>query len=158
MHSRSRYERNRLFTGDGDKVTVTGGGVDSGTVTIEPVVEEQVVVFAPGVNNATGDGKYYIHVSKAMDGKDLTHVHAEVIVAGTTGVLTVQVHNLTDAADMLSTELTVDTGETGSDTAAAPHVVDTAADAVAEDDVLRIDIDTVHTTPATGLILTLQFK
>jgi|10_taG_2_1085330.scaffolds.fasta_scaffold00483_34 hypothetical protein len=158
MHSRSRYERNRLFTGDSDKITVTGGGVDSGTVTIEPVLEAQAVVFAPGANNATGDGKYYLHVSKAMGGKDLAHVHAEVIVAGTTGVLTVQVHNLTTAADMLSTELTVDTGETGSDTASAPHVVDASEDDVAENDVLRIDVDTVHTTPAVGLILTLQFK
>ncbi len=158
MHSRTRHERQRLFTGDSDQVTVTGGGVDSGTVTLETVHEEQIVVFAPGVNNAAGDGKYYLHASKAMDGKDLTHVHAEVVAAGTTGVLTIQVNNVTQAQDMLSTEVTVDTGETGSDTAATPHVVDTGADDVAENDVLRIDVDTVHTTPATGLIVTLQFK
>jgi len=139
MHSRSRYERNQVFTGDTDN-------------------EEKFVVFAPGDNNAAGDGKYYLRVSKAMGGKDLTHVHAEVIVAGATGVLTVQVHNLTTAADMLSTELTVDAGETGSDTAAIPHTVDAAEADVSEDDLLRIDVDTIHSTPAIGLVLTLQFK
>ena len=89
---------------------------------------------------------------------DLVDVHAEVITAGTTGTTDIQIHNVTQAADMLSTKLTIDSGETGSDTAAAAAVIDTANDDVAENDMLRIDIDAVSTTAAQGLIVTLGFR
>ena len=117
----------------------------------------QMVVFDFGTATATGDGKFYFHVPAALNGMNLTEVHAEVITAGTTGTLDIQVHNVTDTADMLSTKLTVDSGETGSDTAATPAVINTSADDVATNDLLRIDVDAVHTTPAQGLIVTLGF-
>ena len=52
----------------------------------------------------------------------------------------------------------MDRGETGSETAATPYVIDTFSDGVTENDVLRIDVDAVSTTPAKGLIVTLGFK
>jgi hypothetical protein len=58
---------------------------------------------------------------------------------------------------MLSTKLTIDSGETGSDTAAAAAVINTSNDHVNTNDMLRIDIDAVHTTAAQGLIVTLGF-
>lgn len=117
----------------------------------------QAVVFDFTTENSTGDGKYYIHIPPALNGLNLTYVHAEVITAGTTGTETIQIHNLTQTADMLSTEITIDTGETGSDTAATPPVIDEAEDDVATNDVIRIDIDGVHTTAAEGLVVTLGF-
>ena len=41
---------------------------------------------------------------------------------------------------------------------AAPAVIDTTKDDVATDDMLRIDVDGVHTTPAAGCIVTLGFE
>lgn len=98
------------------------------------------------------------HISPLLAGMDLVYVHAEVITAGTTGTTDIQVHNVTQAADMLSTGITIDSGETGSDTAATPPVIDTANDDVAENDVLRIDVDAISTTPPQGLIVTLGFR
>ena len=93
-----------------------------------------------------------------MTGMDLVEVHAECITAGTTGTMDIQIHNATDTADMLSTKLTIDSAETGSDTAATAAVINTAADDVATFDVLRIDIDAVHTTAAKGLYVTMIFR
>ena len=59
---------------------------------------------------------------------------------------------------MLSTKITIDSGETGSDTAATAAVIDTSNDDVASWDVLRIDVDAVSTTAAKGLIVTLEFR
>ena len=107
---------------------------------------------------ATGDGQFYIHIPLALNSMNLVYAHAEVITAGTTGTLDVQVANVTDGVDMLSTKLTVDSGETGSDTAAAPAVINTARDDVATNDQLRIDVDAVPTTAPLGLIVTLGFQ
>ena len=85
-------------------------------------------------------------------------VHAEVITAGTTGTTDIQIANVTQAADMLTTKITIDSGETGSDTAAAAAVIDTANDDVATNDLLRVDVDAVSTTAAKGLIVTLGFQ
>jgi len=118
----------------------------------------QLAVFDWGENVSTGDAKWYIHIPEYLTGYDLVEVHAEVIVAGTTGTTDIQIHNLTDASDMLSTVLTIDSGETGSDTAATPAVINTTEDDVVTNDVIRIDIDAVSTTPPKGLILTLGFR
>lgn len=118
----------------------------------------QFIVFDFTTDTATGDGKFYAHVPAALDGMNLVEVHAEVITAGTTGTTDIQIHNLTQAADMLSTKLTIDSAETGSDTAATAAVIDTANDDIAENDVLRVDVDAVSTTAAKGLIVTLGFQ
>jgi hypothetical protein len=58
-----------------------------------------------------------------------------------TGILTIQLRNVTDGVDVFSTKITVDSGETDSSTAAAPAVVDTAHDDVATADQFAIDVD-----------------
>ena len=121
----------------------------------------KVITFSttdPTQAMATGDGKAYVHIPSALNGMDITSVHAEVITAGTTGTCDIQIHNVNLAADVLSTKLTIDSGETGSDTAATPAVINTSNDALATNDVLRMDIDAVHTTPASGLYVTIECK
>ena len=115
-------------------------------------------VFKAGVNTATGDGKYFFRVPADMNGMNLTGVYGLVGAAGTTNTTDIQIHNLTDTADMLSTKLTIDSGETNSATAAAAAVIDTANDDVATGDVIRIDVDQVSSTPATGLFIQLEFQ
>jgi hypothetical protein len=107
---------------------------------------------------ATGDGQAYIHIPAAYNGMDIISGHAEVITAGTTGTSDFQIHNLGLAADVFSTKITVDSGETGSDTAAAAAVINTSNDALATNDVLRLDIDAVSTTPPQGVIVTLECR
>ncbi|MDZ4263757.1 MAG: hypothetical protein U1B30_15680 [Pseudomonadota bacterium] len=106
----------------------------------------------------TGDGKQYLHIPPALNGMNLVYAHAEVITAGTTGTLDIQIANVTDGVDMLSTKLTVDSGETGSDTAATPVVINASNDDVATNDLLRVDIDAIPTTAPQGLIVTLGFQ
>ncbi len=115
-----------------------------------------VVNFTTSI--ATGDGKFYFHIDKRLDLMNLVDVHAEVITAGTTNTLDIQIRNVTDSVDMLSTKLTIDSGATGSDTATAAAVIDKTKDDVAENDVIAIDIDAIHTTAAKGLIITLGFR
>lgn len=124
--------------------------------------ELQMVVFDFTTDMATGDGKFYFHIGPQHAGMNLTYCHAENITAGTgTGTDTsdIQIYNVTQTADMLSTKLTIDEDETGSDTAATAYVIDTGNDDVAENDVLRVDVDAVTpTTPPKGLLLTLGFS
>lgn len=117
----------------------------------------QIAVLAPTAPTVAGDGAAYFVVPSTMNGAILTGVVATVITAGTTNTTTIQIHNLTDTVDMLSTRITIDSTETSSATAGIPAVIDSTKDDVATNDVLRIDIDTISTTPATGLIITLTF-
>ncbi len=146
--------------------TEVDGGSDAGKA-ISPdklagsvfgLKESEHILFDFTTDVETGEGKAYLHITPALAGMDLVYVHARVITAGTTGTLDIQIYNVTDSQDMLSTKLTVDSGETGSDTAAAPAVIDTGHDDVAENDLLRIDVDAVPTTAPKGLIVTLGFQ
>ncbi len=118
----------------------------------------QITCFDYTTNLTTGDGKGYIHIPAKFNGMNLVAVYARVITAGTTGTTDIQINNVTDSVDMLSTKLTIDSGETSSHTAATSAVIDTAHDDVATDDLLRIDVDAISTTAPQGLIITLVFQ
>jgi hypothetical protein len=114
-------------------------------------------VVPPLGSTETGDGKHYFDIPSQIDGMNLVEIAAFVITAGTTNTLDVQVHNLTTAQDMLSTVLTIDSGDTHSDDATIPAVIDTGQDGVSESDIIRVDVDALHDTPAKGLIVRLGF-
>lgn len=118
----------------------------------------QCRIFDVGTDCATGDRKHAFHIPPGLNGMNLVYVHAMCDTAGTTGTMDIQIHNVTDTQDMLSTKLTIDSTETGSDTAAAPAVINASVDDVATNDVLRIDVDAVQTTAAKGLVVTLGFQ
>ena len=123
--------------------------------------ELQMPVIEWTTDAATGDGKFYFHVGRKIAGLNLVHVHGEVITAGISAVaeiLDIDLYNVTQTADILSTNLTIDSTETGSDTAAIPAVISGAEDDMTENDVIRIDIDVIHTgTTSKGLSITLGF-
>lgn len=119
--------------------------------------EIQTVVVDYETATSTGDGKGRYIIYNSVGSANLVSVHAEVVTPGTTGTLDIQIHNIDNGVDMLSTKLTVNSGETGSDTATAA-VINTSNDHVDKYDVLRFDIDAVHTTPAEGLTLILEFQ
>jgi len=118
----------------------------------------QVVAFDFTTDTATGNGAAYFRIPSGMNGMNLVEVAAAVITAGTTNTTDIQIHNLTQAADMLSTVITIDSTETDSSTAATPAVIDAANDDVATADMIRIDVDAVSTTAAKGLLVTCVFQ
>lgn len=150
----------RLAIGAAKQILTPNAGATALEYINPPIKYVQLEPFsmADQIDTATGNGKAYLHIPADVGGFDLVEVHAEVQTAGTTNTLDIQIANVTQAADMLSTVITVDSGETGSDTAAAPPVIDAANDDVATNDLIRIDVDAIHTTPAKGLLVTLGFQ
>jgi hypothetical protein len=120
------------------------------------VVGIQVIDVA--TDTAVADDNAYFRVPSVMNGWNLVGVAANVATAGTTGTTDVQIYNVTQTADMLSTVITIDSAETDSSTAATAAVIDTANDDVATGDRIRIDIDAVSSTPAKGLYCELIFQ
>ena len=105
----------------------------------------------------TGDGKAYWRVPSTLAGFNLVAVAAQVTTVSSSGLPTVQIHNLTDTADMLSTALTIDASELDSSTAATAAVINTATDDVTTGDQIRFDID-VAGTGTKGLMVEMQFR
>lgn len=159
----------------------TTAEIDTGTATNLVVSPDQLAASDHGLipvqflvtsdfdtATATGDGQFYFDIPDKLDGYDLVNVYASVVTEGTTNTTDVQLARC-DAvasgnkcsgtvADMLSTVITIDSGEDDSDTAATPAVIDTSNDDVDAGESIRVDVDAISTTPAQGLILTLEFR
>ena len=113
---------------------------------ILPYIERTLVIkcVADTVAPATGNGITHITIPSTLDGKNLYSAQAHVYTVGTGSLTTVQLHNLTDGQDMLSTAITIDASEKDSSTAATPSVTGTY-NGVSTADVIRIDVDVVAT-------------
>ena len=122
-----------------------------------------IKVLPDAIPTYVGNGIASITIPLALNGLVLSatagDLGAHVYTAGSGSVTTVMIHNLTDGVDMLSTPITIDSGETDSSTAATAPVVDGSNNEVATADVLRFDIDAVASgTAANGLEIRMQFK
>jgi len=118
----------------------------------------QIAVTDPNGNAlSTGDGKAHARINSIMDGYNLVAVAAQLSQVSSSGIPTVQVRNVTQAADMLTTKLTIDQGEKDSKDATVPAVIDEANDDVATGDEIAIDVDLAGTS-ALGLIVELTFQ
>lgn len=108
-------------------------------------------------NLTTGDGKNYWRVPAVLNGWDIIGVAASVTTASSSGTPTFQIHNVTDAVDVLSTALTIDANETDSSTAAVAAVINTSNDGVQTGEKLRIDCDVAGTgTKGAAVEITLR--
>ncbi len=117
-----------------------------------------VLVSDPqGTALTTGDEKAYIRIPSVMAGWNLIAVAAHVSTVSSSGTVTVQIRNVTDAVDMLSTLLTIDVSEKDSATAVTAAVINTAVDDVTTADEIAIDVD-VAGTGTKGLYVELQFQ
>jgi hypothetical protein len=122
--------------------------------------ELQIPVIGWTTPATTGDGKFYIHIGKEHAGKNIVYVHAEVITAGITGTLEIDLRNVTQSnADILTNNLKVDSTHTGSDTSSSPASINASEDDLQENDLIAIDIDAIHSgTPSEGLIITIGME
>ena len=111
------------------------------------------------VNLSTGDGQGWFTVPPYLHGKTLRTVYGALGTASTSGIVTVQLANVTDGYDLLSTALTIDANEKTSTTAALAAVISTVStrNVVTTDDLIRVDIDAAGTN-AKNLQITLGFS
>lgn len=105
----------------------------------------------------TGDEKAYVRIPSTLNGWNLVGVAAHVSTVSSSGAITIQVRNVTDAADMLSTAITIDQSEKDTATAATAAVINASTDDVATADEIAIDVDGAG-TGAKGLFVELQFQ
>ena len=114
---------------------------------VSAFVERTLIVkcVADNIGPSVGNGITHVTIPSPLNSRKLQNAEAHVYTVGTGGsITTVQLHNLTDAVDMLSTAITIDLNEKDSSTAATPHVIG-ANNTVTTGDVLRIDVDAVAT-------------
>ncbi len=135
----------RAVTPDG----LAGSVFGTKTVILKVIAEDTALT--------TGDGKMYFTVPVELNGFNLVTVGAHVYAASTSGLPTFQLHNKTDAVDMLSTLITIDANELDSKDAATPPVINGAADDMATGDEIRIDCD-VAGTGTKGLEIRMGFR
>jgi len=110
----------------------------------------EIKVMDDNTTLTTGDGKYIWVVPSQFNNRVIIGVFATVTTTSSSGTPTVQIHNITDAVDVLSTALTIDANEYSSDTAATAAVINTSNDDLSTGDRIRIDVD-VAGTGAKGL-------
>jgi hypothetical protein len=127
----------------------------------------QAFVLGAADITSTGNGKYYFTIPASLNSYRLTGVSAQTLTAGTTGptttALTRCIHVATGNAcssttvQMLSTNINVDSGTNSSADAGTPAVINTANATVTTNQIIRVDISAVSTTPAFGLIVNMDF-
>jgi len=108
---------------------------------------------------ATGDGKMYFAVPATMNGMNLVSCGGHLYTAATSGVVQVQIANVTSAVDMLSAAdlLEWDATEKDTITATSAAVINTANDNVLTGEEIRVDIDAAA-SGAKGMEVRLTFK
>ncbi|MDQ5987386.1 MAG: hypothetical protein CSYNP_03126 [Syntrophus sp. SKADARSKE-3] len=146
-------------TAETDTGTDTGRAVTPEGLagSIHGLKQIQIKVFDDATALATGDGKLIFMIPEALNGMNLVKAHAAVTTVSSSGTPIVQVRNVTDSQDMLSTRITIDASEYTSYTAATAPVIDTSHDDVATGDLIAIDVDGIG-TGAKGLIVYLAFQ
>lgn len=106
----------------------------------------------------TGDGKFIFEITEELDGAYLIGVRAFVsTVSASGGPVDIQIRNITDSVDLLSTSLKIDDSEYSSDTAATPAVISLVNSMLSNRDRIAIDIDDAG-SGAKGLLVYLTVQ
>lgn len=91
-----------------------------------------------------GDDAVRFRIPSGMNGWKISSVAASR--KSGTGVPSIQIRNATTGLDVLSTALTIDSGETDSSTAAVPAVINTSNNSVSTGQQIAIDVDNAGTS------------
>jgi hypothetical protein len=106
------------------------------------------------------NNKGVIRIPSRLNGLNLTQVGASCTTAASSGTTTIQFRRVRAGSgdvNMLSTALTIDSGEIDSSTAAVPAVINTANDDVLTGDQIRFDVTAVG-TGTLGVVVTFKFS
>lgn len=145
----------KLAAGANGKVLTTDSSQSTG-LKYQLTKDLQLKVIDDSTTLTTGDGKIIFCIPASLNGCDLTAIAAFVTTVSSSGLPTVQIRNITQTADMLTTKVSIDASEFTSYTAATAAVIDTGNDDVATGDLIAIDVD-VAGTGAKGLGVILTF-
>lgn len=130
-----------------------------------------IKIFADDEEVETGNGKFYFAIPIDLQRARLKYVGAFVSTVSSSGLVTVQIHNLTASSnitsgfDMLTVPMTIDVNEFDAENATTPWEIDTDDTQYTYPDrnnvvyyrqQLRIDVDTAG-TGAMGLGVMLGF-
>jgi hypothetical protein len=116
-----------------------------------------ILIGTPTTAVAVGDAQQILGIPEDLDETSLVAVGAYVTTVSSSGLVTVQIRNITQAnADMLSTKITIDANEKDSKTAATQAVINLTVDDVLWGDQIAVDVD-VAGTGAKGLAVRLAF-
>ncbi len=129
------------------------GSENAQTKNVEVVLTDNST--APTVVDGLGD--MYFIVPAELDGMNLVSVGAHATTVSSSGLPSFQIHNLSNALDMLSTNITLDVSEKDSATATTPAVINTSNDHINTGDEIRFDCDVVG-TGAKGITIRLGFR
>lgn len=100
-----------------------------------------VKVIDDGTTLTTGDGQLIIPIPIEFDSTHIIHVEAFVSTVSSSGAITVQLRNVTDTVDILSTAITIDQSEFNSKDAATPPVINFTNAQLAHGDRIAVDVD-----------------
>lgn len=116
----------------------------------------------PTTDVGTGDDQGWVNFGPEFNGFDLVDVRAYHIDVGSgAGTTTIAIRRDRGGAEVevLSTNLTIDSGERDHTTAATPAVINTANDDINTGDAYRVDVDAIPATTAPkGLAVHCLFK
>lgn len=113
-----------------------------------------IIAVDAATSLTVADGKAYVTIPECMNGMNLVRANAVVNTAGTTNATTIDIYNVTDSHDMLSTAISI----ASAGTVGTAGTVNTSYDDVATNDVLRIDVTSMSTTAPKGLMVVLEFR
>lgn len=117
-----------------------------------------ILIGGPTAPVTTGDSQEILTIPEDLDGADLDHVSISLRgAASSSGLPTVQIRNITQAHDMLTTPVSIDVSEFHSYTAAVPPVINTSNNSVAKGDRIAVDVD-IAGTGAQGLTVMVGFS
>jgi hypothetical protein len=145
------------FTSDGLKSVRVNTGETALEFYTPAVVKQFLIVALTDESSAIGSIATDVMTFR-MPASTLTSsplgMRISLNTATTTGIVTVDVN--VNGSTILSTKLTIDATEKTSDTAAAAAVISTSA--IADDDIISVDIDGIGDGTAKGLKLTMIYE
>lgn len=113
-----------------------------------------LIFLGAGLEASTGDGKVKLQITEDLEGMDLVTAKGHVDGSGTTGTMDITLYNETQALDMLSSAISIASGGTD-----ASGTVNASNANVTDGDIISVNVDSIHTSPATGfgwVVLTFQ--
>lgn len=118
-----------------------------------------ITVFGKDQDVFAVDGRGFVSIALKTNGKTLSRVFARHLTAGSgAGNTTIQVRNETEGVNMLSTAITIDSGETSSETATTQAVIDSANSSVSTNDLIYANVSAIPANAPKGLQLVIEFE
>ena len=122
---------------------------------IERIIHWRVVSAAESLTS--GDAKDYLHIDETIDGYNLYHVAAAVDDPSSSSGISLQLYSMGDSSDILSTPITISSGDYSSKEAASQPVINPTYRKLATGDRLRADVD-ANGNGAKGLVYHLGIR